>query len=331
MSISSINQNLFSQSFRDKSALFRNTSLFATNKNNENIVHSLDSNKNKICSLKEGEEIVEGIIIGKYLFDGRESKFYLGIINSINSEVLIKSFSYAKKPNSIIVKIKEDFEKVKEIIGDNIISYFDYQIDSAKKTCQIFMEYLPNTITLKKYFKKYNQNKSKNTGLPIKQIKLIIKGILSGLKTLHEENIYPGNINPENILVNDDLSKIKIINYALKTRNDEILTSPYYSASKKVFLKFLPEYEYENDIWSVGCITFELFCGYRPYHPFSPHDAACSLAQCINPIEASNEDIKDIFYDKKNRSVLDFLNQCFRNNDGARPIAEDLLKHNFLI
>ena len=33
------------------------------------------------------------------------------------------------------------------------------------------MEYLPNTITLKKYFKKYNQNKSKNTGLPIKQIK----------------------------------------------------------------------------------------------------------------------------------------------------------------
>ena len=133
MSISSINQNLFSQSFRDKSALFRNTSLFSTNKNNENIVHSLDSNKNKICSLKEGEEIVEGIIIGKYLFDETESKFYLGIINSINSEVLIKSFSYAKKPNSIIVKIKEDFEKVKEIIGDNIISYFDYQIDSSKK------------------------------------------------------------------------------------------------------------------------------------------------------------------------------------------------------
>ena len=120
-------------------------------------------------------------------------------------------------------------------------------------------------MTLKKYFKKYNFNKSKNTGLPVKQIKLIIKGILSGLKTLHEENIYPGNINPENILVNSDLSKIKIINYALKTRKDEILTYPYYSASKKVFLKFLPEYEYENDIWSVGCITFELFCGYRPY------------------------------------------------------------------
>ena len=192
------------------------------------------------------------------------------------------------------------------------------------------MEYIPKTMTLKKYFKKYNFNKSKNTGLPVKQIKLIIKGILSGLKTLHEENIYPGNINPDNILVNDDLSKIKIINYALKTRNDEILTSPFYSASKKVFLKFLPEYEYENDIWSVGCITFELFCGYRPYHPFSPHDAACSLAQCINPIEAANEDIKDIFYDKKNRVVLDFLNQCFRNNDGARPIADELLKHKFL-
>ena len=329
MSNHSIENDLFTQSFIH-SVFYKSSSFFPTNKKNEKISHSLDSNKNKACSLKEGEEIVEGIIIDKYLFDGNESKFYLGKINSINSEVLIKSFSYAKKSNSIILKIKEDFEKVKEIIGDNIISYFDYQIDTDKKTCQIFMEYLPNTMTLEKYFKKYNYNKNKNTGLPLKQIKLIIRGILSGLKTLQEENIYPGNINPKNILVNEDLSKIKIIKYALKTRNDEILTNPYYSASKKVFMKFLPEYEYENDIWSVGCITFELFCGYKPYHSFTPHDAACSLAQCINPIEASNDDIKDIFYDKKNRIVLDFLNQCFRNNDGARPVAEELLKHKFL-
>ena len=327
--MSSFENKLFSQSFRE-SVLYKSSSLFPSNKKNAKISNSLDSNKNKICALKEGEEIGEGIIIGKYLFDGEESKFYLGIINSINSEVLIKSFCFAKKSNSIILKIKEDFEKVKEIMGDNIISYFDYQIDSNRKTCQIFMEYIPNTITLEKYIKKYNSNKNNNTGLPLKQIKSIIKGILSGLKLLHEENIYPGNINPKNILVNEDLSKIKIINYALKTKNDEILTYPYYSASKKVFMKFLPEYEYENDIWSVGCITFELFCGYRPYNPFSAHDAACSLAQCINPIEASNEDIKDIFYDKKNRTVLDFLNQCFRNNDGARPIADELLKHKFL-
>ena len=33
---------------------------------------------------------------------------------------------------------------------------------------------------------------------------------------------------------------------------------------------------------------------------------------------------------KKNRIVLDFLNQCFRNNDGARPVAADLLTHKFL-
>ena len=95
-------------------------------------------------------------------------------------------------------------------------------------------------------------------------------------------------------------------------------------------MKFLPEYEYENDIWSVGCIIFELLCGYRPYNNFSVHDAACSLAQCISPIEAANDDIKDIFYDKKNRIALDFLNQCFRNNDGARPSANDLLEHKFL-
>ena len=95
MSIPSIEQNLFSQSFKDKSVLFRSTSLFQNNKNKDNTKHSLDIDINKICSLKEGEEIGEGIIIDKYLFDGSESKFYLGIINSINSEVLIKSFLYS--------------------------------------------------------------------------------------------------------------------------------------------------------------------------------------------------------------------------------------------
>ena len=116
----------------------------------------------------------------------------------------------------------------------------------------------------------------------------------------------------------------------MKTHQEDIYSYPYYSASKKVFLKFMDEYEYENDIWSVGCILFELFCGYSPYYKFLPHEAACSLAQYISPIEAAKEEIKDIFYDKKNRIVLDFLNQCFRNNDGARPSAEELLKHNFL-
>ena len=320
--MSSVDKNLFSMSFMKKSALFRDKSLFSA-KNN-----IIENEKN--CTLKEGDEIVEGIIIEKFLFNGTDSKFYLGNISSINTEVLIKSFSYEKKDPEIIVKIKDDFEKIKEIINDNILSYFDFQIDEKKKACQIFMEYLDDCVSLKTYFKKYNQSKPKNTGLPLKQIKTIIKAILSGLKALHEENIYPGNVQPKNILVNKDLSKIKIINYSMKTHQEEIFSFPYYSASKKVFLKFMPEYEYENDIWSVGCILFELFCGYSPYYKFLPHEAACSLAQYISPIEAAKEEIKDIFYDKKNRSVLDFLNQCFRNNDGARPSAEELLNHKFL-
>ena len=320
--MSSVDKNLFSMSFMKKSALFRDKSLFSA-KNT-----TIDNEKN--CTLKIGDEISEGIIVDKFLYNGSNSKFYLGTISQINSEVLIKSFSYEKKGEEVIEKIREDFEKVKEIINDNILSYFDFQVDEKKKTCQIFMEYLDDCISLQSYFKKNNQSKPKNTGLPVKQIKTIIKGILSGLKSLHEENIYPGNLQPKNILVNKDLSKIKIINYSMKTHQEEIFSFPFYSASKKVFLKFMPEYEYENDIWSVGCILFELYCGYYPYYKFLPHEAACSLAQYISPIEAAKEEIKDIFYDKKNRSVLDFLNQCFRNNDGARPSAEELLKHKFL-
>ena len=110
----SVDKNLFSMSFMKKSALYKDKSLFSA-KNNV-----IENEKN--CTLNKGEEITEGIVIDKFLFNGSDSKFYLGIISSINSEVLIKSFSYEKKGEEVILKLKEDFDKVKDIQNDNIIS-----------------------------------------------------------------------------------------------------------------------------------------------------------------------------------------------------------------
>ena len=65
------------------------------------------------------------------------------------------------------------------------------------------------------------------------------------------------------------------------------------------------------------------------YYDLNAFNTRCSLAQYITPLEEANDDLKDIFYDRKNRVVLDFLNKCFRTTETTRPKAEDLLKHKF--
>ena len=315
------NMNLFSVTFM-RSGLCDDESLFANKKK------KIDESK---YTLKEGQEIMEGIKIDQFLYNGNYSKFYLATINALEKTViLVKSFSYENEPPALLTNIQECLEKSQEISNDHLLAYFDLIINKEKKSCQILMEYLGQCVSLKSYFHKYNQTKPKNTGLPMKQIKIIIRGILDALKNLYEKGIYPGNLEPNNILVSSDLLIIKLINYAFSTYSEEMFANPFYRASKQLFHNYTKGFEYENDIWSLGCIVFELFCGYPPYYKFSAQEAACSLAQYISPLEAASEDVKDIFYDKKNRVVLDFLNQCFRNNEGTRPVPDELLSHKLL-
>ncbi len=53
------------------------------------------------------------------------------------------------------------------------------------------------------------------------------------------------------------------------------------------------------------------------------------MKQNSTPIEGTEENIQDIFYDRNNRNMLDFLQKCWRYNSG-RFSAKELLEHKFL-
>jgi serine/threonine protein kinase len=89
-------------------------------------------------------------------------------------------------------------------------------------------------------------------------------------------------------------------------------------------------YAYEADIWSFGCIVYELACGAKPYADMTPYNAMYNMVQYTSPLEYADDSIKDIFYDKSNRDLLDFLQKCWRPNNSFRPSSSDLLKHKFL-
>ena len=315
--------NLFSKNFLADSMKFFKKANNQTQKNTSIIQ---ENNESKY-SLKEGTNVVEGILVKKFLLNGEHSKIYLGYIEQLQTNLILKSFDYSNQDETFFKTLEETIDKIQSISHPNILTYFDVEIVQNGSTGIILMENFENSMSLEKYFKIFNSQNSKSKGLNIKHIKIIMKSILNGLNYLHENDIYHLELNLKNILISEnDISNIKIINYAIKTNKNSIQNNPYYSSPIVAFNK---KPTYEDDIWSIGCILFELFCGYKPYYELNPFNTRCALAQYITPLEEAKDDLKDIFYDRKNRVILDFLNKCFRTTEGTRPTVEELLKHKF--
>lgn len=93
---------------------------------------------------------------------------------------------------------------------------------------------------------------------------LIVKWLLQcsqGLQFLHQRGILHANLRPENILI-DRKGNVKISDYGfnelMPTIND-LLPIEYFAYSSPETL-MENKYSPEADIWSLGCIGYELCC-----------------------------------------------------------------------
>ncbi len=136
--------------------------------------------------------------------------------------------------------------------------------------------------------------------------------------------------------MSEDLSELKIVDFGICTKVKEFDTfkqrtfkgTPYYMAPEVILMK---PYSYEVDIWSLGCIVYELVSGSKPFsEQIKNIGHMYRMAEYSSPLECADDSIKDIFYDKSNRVLLDFLLKCWRPNNSFRPSASELLDHNFL-
>ena len=322
-----------------------------------------------ISAITEGLEIgsytFDGAVkISKLLGEGAQAKVYLGITedeeDEDNSEQLvmaIKHFSFdtGKNKESINKEIDTLVNKcqtLKELTHDNIIQYFDceseYKEDTQNYIVNIAMEYQETNLT--DFMKKYTiKNKIKT--LPINLIARITKKIVEGLVYLHEHKIIHRDLKPENILMSADSNAVKIGDFGISVwikESQNKMKNKLYNYTRD-FMKrsvagtgiyMAPEvllcnpYGYDCDIWSLGCIVFEMAGGIKPFCSNEPGKIVptteLQLVKYSNPLEIADESVKDIIYDKKNRQLLDFLQKCWRGNNVYRPSAKELLQHPFL-
>ena len=322
-----------------------------------------------ISNIAEGLEVgsytFDGAVkISKLLGEGAQAKVYLGVTeeedDEDNSEQLvmaIKHFSFdvgkqreevTKEINSLVNKC----QTLKELSHDNIIQYFDceseYKEENSTFIVNIAMEYQETNLT--DFMKKFTA-KNKMKTLPINIIAKITKKIVEGLVYLHEHKIIHRDLKPENILMSSDSNAVKIgdfgisvwikesqskmknkiLNYTRDFMKRSVAGTGIYMAPEVLLCN---PYGYDCDIWSLGCIVFEMAGGIKPFCTNEPGKIVPStelqLVKYSNPLEIADESVKDIIYDKKNRQLLDFLQKCWRGNNVYRPTAKELLEHPFL-
>ncbi|CAD6999340.1 unnamed protein product [Ceratitis capitata] len=95
----------------------------------------------------------------------------------------------------------------------------------------------------------------------------MIIDIIIGLEYLHIRHIIHRDLKPENILI-DKNNKIKIADFGISTifsKNKAIqgLTGTYLYMAPEVMKG--EKYEFKSDVWSLGCILYEMCNGFSPF------------------------------------------------------------------
>jgi len=155
----------------------------------------------------------------------------------------------------------------------------------------------------------------------------ILRSILEAISYCHEKGIVHRDMKPDNLLVSNDLSMIKLSDFGLatvlgpnETTNLTVGTRSYLSP--EMILK--NSYNTSVDMWSIGCITYVLLAG---YHPFS--DDITDMPLYIQIVTGNWEFHSDTLSDIS-ETAKDFITELLVLDPSERMTAKQALMHPWL-
>ena len=194
----------------------------------------------------------------------------------------------------------------------NIIGYKDAFFDQKSKTLNIVMEFADDGDISSKI--KYNLKNKKQFEENIIWQYLI--QILEGLHYLHEKKIIHRDLKSANIfLMKDNTVKIGDLNVSKINKLGMAHTqtgTPYY-ASPEIWLD--QPYDYKSDIWSLGCILYELCQLKPPFHGTSLKNLGMNIQRGMYKPIPDN-------YSNELKSIIGMMLQ---KNPNQRPTTGQIL------
>uniref|UniRef100_A0A673IVG9 Serine/threonine-protein kinase PRP4 homolog n=1 Tax=Sinocyclocheilus rhinocerous TaxID=307959 RepID=A0A673IVG9_9TELE len=146
--------------------------------------------------------------------------------------------------------------------GQGVFSNVIRARDLARANQEVAVKIIRNNemiMNLREVLRKYG----KDVGLHIKAVRSYSQQLFLALKLLKRCNILHADIKPDNILVNESKTILKLCDFgsASHVADNDItpyLVSRFYRAPEIIIGK---SYDYGIDMWSVGCTLYELYTG----------------------------------------------------------------------
>lgn len=102
--------------------------------------------------------------------------------------------------------------------------------------------------------------------------------------------------------------------------NKTICGTPLYMAPQVVKKT---QYSYKSDIWSIGCILFELLNGNTPFH-------SKNRQEFEGKVEQSNYAFRDHVRQYLTLETISFLTNCLQHNEALRKEISELIQHPYI-
>lgn len=210
---------------------------------------------------------IPGYRIEKEIGKGGMATVYLATQESLGRSVVLKVLDHARRGQSsdLVQRFLDEGRIIAALHHPNIVTIYD--IGTAGDDIYISMEYVEGGDL---------KARLESSFRPEKTLEIIAK-IASALASAHSHNIIHRDVKPGNILFrNDNTPLLSDFGIAKQTDIDNNLTATHVFMGSPNYVS--PEQaegegvDGRSDIYSLGCIFYEMLTGYKPYHSRSVID-----------------------------------------------------------
>jgi serine/threonine protein kinase len=187
--------------------------------------------------------------------------------------------------------------------------------------CYDIIETSDYTYIVLEYCDSGNMSQLTRSGVKEDKALYYLKQLLEALRYLDEQKILHRDLKPDNILLVDNLSTVKLCDFGLAKKREfhrvtTVCGSPLYMAPEI----FKGDYNENVNIWSLGMIFYELIFGTHPYR------------KCKDTEELTEMMCKKINIPKRGISheCHDLLNKMLEPSSIIRISLQEILLHPFV-
>lgn len=250
-------------------------------------------------------------IQGRLIGSGTYGEVYEAVDTETNNMVALKKIKLNEKEGMPGTALRE-ISILKKMKHENIICL--YSVIHTASLLTLVFEYID--YDLKEYIS--------TDCNPI----YLINQLVSGVQYLHRNNIVHRDLKPQNILV-DKEGRLKIADFGL-SRSFEIKVPPYSSEVVTLWYRS-PEllygstnYSFYVDIWSVGCIMFEIITG----DPLFPGEDKQQMIALIDTVAKSKSKLIRFLSIRLNvpKFIVEVIVRCLDVNISTRITADEIVE-----